>query len=77
MIRPIPCKMYGMARRLCGCGLVQAGARIVPFENRSGAAFLAVSTGSAERCCSQPGMSRTTATQTKTLGPGAEDRGFL
>ncbi len=50
---------------------------MVSFENRRAAALMAVSTGSAEGCRSQPGMGQTTPIQRKTLGPGAVDRGFL
>jgi len=45
-------------------------------ENRSGAALLAVSTGSADRCRLQPGMGEMTGTKQKTLVPGAVGRGF-
>lgn len=50
---------------------------MVLVENRSAAALLAVSTGSADRCRSQPGMDQSKATQKKTLVPGAMGRGFL
>jgi len=47
------------------------------IENRSGAALMAVSTGSAEHWRSQPGFKQSGPRQEKTLGPGALDRGFL
>lgn len=50
---------------------------MVLIENRSGAALMAVSTGSAEQCRSQPGWAEKAARQQKTLEPGAEARGFL
>ena len=47
------------------------------IENRSGSALMAVSTGSAERLRSQPGLKQSSPSHKKTLGPGAVDRGFL
>ena len=47
------------------------------FENRRVATFWVVSTGSAERPRSQPGMEQARSGKKKTLGPGAMDRGFL
>ena len=46
-------------------------------ENRRAATLMVVSTGSAERCRSQPGVGQSADPNKKTLGPGAMDRGFL
>jgi hypothetical protein len=50
---------------------------MVVFENRSGAAIWAVSTGSADGCIPQPGMGQIAVRKKKTLVPGALGRGFL
>ncbi len=50
---------------------------MVGRENRRAATFWVVSTGSAERPRSQPGMEQARSGKKKTLGPGAMDRGFL
>ncbi len=60
-----------------GIGLAQAGARMALDENRRAATLKVVSTGSAAVGRSQPALGHSTPTQTKTLGPGALDRGFL